>query len=309
MTEELNAVVQESPQELFALASELAIAGDISGKLAIYQRIAQHVEASGVDRFRVAACMLDAVRRDGDAKAAIDGLLALEQPQSIGALAQAEFLMALEQCVFVVEGPRAAIPWQRKLISLPEFSSAIPPDKQLYYLETHCELKVMLGEFDAELDRSLASYREILERDGDKMSTLARDRQSVLLLHIRGDIGFAQRRESEWVAQIFADAFAVGPALRNKAFSAARLIYTCHHSGYSHPLLGQCEEFLRTQVPLGVFLATDFQQPMVMPQLLEFVFRSLGIEKPSPLVLLSPPQNANRTSAAETGSRKLTADL
>ena len=142
--------IQWSTQDLFQLASALAVGGNLQGKNEVLRWVRQHPQASAEDLLRVTIAELDWQRRTGNPVQALSGLELLHTDDRI--VPEVERQQAMTQCLLLLARraetvadkipmlERAAIS-QEHAAMLGLQSDAFPPDKKIYFLVGLCEAR------------------------------------------------------------------------------------------------------------------------------------------------------------------------
>ncbi len=205
---------------LFEMASQFAVKGDFTAKNKIYEEfILKHSDANSDDKARVFIYRADLQRRNGDPKGALETLQAIQSP--IGNMARAEWLQSAGQCYLILGDLQQAFGVQRQILKL-FVGSSIPPDKQLYYLETLMAMKLRANETDEELDEFFRIYEQLLENPS--LSGAIKERAQAALEILRGR---AESRKGNLAAATnhYWACFELAPAVRNKTVAVLQFLY------------------------------------------------------------------------------------
>lgn len=209
-----------STGQLFDLASQMAVAGQYPAKQRIYEDfILNHSAATEADKFRVHTYRYDVVRRGGRAERALAGLSAMEE-SSDDPNALVEYLQAKGQCYLMMGKLEECLESQRRIM---QNLDQLPPDKQLYYLETFIDFKIRSEQADEELAQIFQRYKKVL--DGANLQMDVRARAEGMYFDLQGKAHLL-RREFSRAQSCYRQAVEKMPSVRNKAVSALGYAYS-----------------------------------------------------------------------------------
>ncbi len=172
-----TSILLPSTEELFNLASNFAISGNLRIKNRIYEEfIAEHPDASRDDLLRVQINRADWQRRQGKIEIAQTMLEDIDLTYAKNAIVQIEYLQAFNQCLLrkattdigdlqKIKLLERAVLNQESLYELAAKENGLGADKLIYYLVGICEIRgALLTIKGAEKDPRIEAVHGLIEK-------------------------------------------------------------------------------------------------------------------------------------------------